>query len=46
MTSERVSPQSLTATHTQAMCTGDDDKIFGACDESEVFLIDMYSYVL
>jgi len=43
MTSERVSPQSLTTTH---MSTGDEDKICGACDESEVFLIDMYSYVL
>ena len=46
MTSERVSPQSLTTTHMQTMCNGDDDKICGACDESEVFLIDMYSYVL
>jgi hypothetical protein len=46
MTSERVSPQSLTATHMQTMRTGNYDKICGACDESEVFLIDMYSYVL
>jgi hypothetical protein len=46
MTSERVSPQSLTTTHMQTMSTGDEDKICGACDESEVFLIDMYNYVL
>jgi hypothetical protein len=46
MTSERVSPQSLTTTHMQIMSASDDDKICGACDESEVFLIDMYSYVL
>jgi hypothetical protein len=40
-----VSTQSLTATHMQIMCIGD-DKICGTCNESEVFLIDMYSYVL
>jgi hypothetical protein len=39
-----IYPQSLTTTHMQSI--GDDDKICGACNESEVFLIDMYSYVL
>ena len=46
MISERVSPHSVTTTSMQIMFIGSDDKICGACNESEVFLIDMYSYVL